>query len=177
VLSSAAAEIRYEVYTELATVTAEQLSEMRGGIFIAGLDLDFGALVHVLNDGTLIADTVLSMNDDGSITDTTTIVDGSGAQPFSPDNTGGVDLSAFQGAQGVAIIDEAGATFALFDIGLSHTKSFVINTAAERNIEQFVEVNITVQNFDAVQGDLLRAAGWQNLARIGMPDALTGLGN
>lgn len=177
VRGSAAAETRYEVYLPLPPVAVEKLQQMRGGLILAGLDIGFGATVRVLADSTLVAETVLTMLEDGSFSESTTIADGFGAQPFSHDDAFGVDLSGLPDARGIAIKDAAGETFALFDIALDHTKSVLINTAADRDIQQLVDVTLEIRNFDAVQSKLLQGAALQNLARVAMPDALTGLRN
>lgn len=171
----ATAEIGYEVYTSLPPLAAERLSEIRGGIRLAGLDIGFGAVVHVLVDNTLVARSVLTMLDDGSLKEETTIADGFGAQPFPGSGGLGGGFPELGNARGIAIRDADGVTIAAFDIALSHTRSFLINTA-DRNIQQFVDVTLAIHNFDAVQKNLLQGRTLQRLGGIGAPDAML-LGN
>jgi hypothetical protein len=172
--TASAAEAQRESYSGLAAVAPERLRDVRGGIMIAGIDLEFGASVRVLVDGTIVAETILTLNPDGSISQTTTIADSSGALPFDPADTGGVEISGIAGASGITIKTDDGVTLALFDINLDHTRSFLINTAAGQDVAQLVDVSLVINNFADISANLAHVTRLQSFASLGVPDAMLG---
>jgi hypothetical protein len=166
----------YEVYLVLTPVPKEELQDMRGGLRIAGLDLDFAAQVQVYVNNVKVATTQLVLNALGGI-DSSTVFDnappgGLSVTPFLHDGPVGLN-----GMQGFAIADTGGArSFALHSIGLSHTTGAVVNTINGVAVKQMVDATLVINNFAAVQSNLLRQAMQRLAARTGVPDAVMGIG-
>jgi hypothetical protein len=166
----------YEVYLVLTPVPKEELQKMRGGLRIAGLDLDFAAQVQVYVNNVKVATTQLVLNAMGGI-DSSTVFDnpppgGLSVLPFL--HNGPVGLNRMQG---FTVADATGArSFALHSIGLSHTDSAVVNTINGVAVKQMVDATLVINNFAAVQSNLLRQAVQRMAARTGAPDAILGIG-
>jgi hypothetical protein len=164
----------YDVYLVLTPVPNDELRHMRGGLRIAGLDLDFAAQVQVFVNNVKVATTRLVLNAQGGI-DSSTLFDnappaGLSVTPFL--RNGPVGLN---GMQGFTVTDASGArSFALHAIDLGHTDTAVVNTINGLAVKQTVDATLVINNFGAVQSSLLRQAMERLAARAGAPDVLMG---
>jgi hypothetical protein len=171
--TKAAAGARPDVYIELTPVSAEQLRQMRGGLRVAGLDIDFGAVVHVYVNNVVVASTVLMLNSRGGMDAATVFPNptpaGVSLSPFMQD--GPVGLGHMSGFA-IAKDGQARQSLALNAIGLSKTSGAVVNTIPGMAVRQTIDATLVINNFNAVQSRLLSAAAVQALTRAGVPDAL-----
>jgi hypothetical protein len=164
-----------ESYDGSPVVSHAELRAMRGGLEIAGMDLQFGATVNTVVNGTLAAQTVLTLNNDGTMDQQTSFVNGavvspvSGAQLAALTN-GKIDPTALKGAQGFTVNNVAGLTAALSGITLQHADNVVINTTPGVDIQQLVNMTLTIQNFGQIHDALRASARAGRIARIGQVD-------
>jgi hypothetical protein len=164
-----------ESYDGSPVVSHAELRAMRGGLEIAGMDLQFGATVNTVVNGTLAAQTVLTLNNDGTMDQQTSFVNGavvspvSGAQLAALTN-GKIDPTALKGAQGFTVNNVAGLTAALSGITLQHADNVVINTTPGVDIQQLVNMTLTIQNFGQIHDALRASALAGRIARIGQVD-------
>jgi hypothetical protein len=164
----------YEVYLVLTPVPKEELRQMRGGLRIAGLDLDFAALVQVYVNNVKVATTQLVLNAQGGI-DSTTVFDNAPPAGLSVGafmHDGPVGLNKMQG---FTIADSSGAkSFALHSVGLNHTNTAVVNTINGVAVKQMVDATLVINNFGAIKSNLLRQALQFMAGRSGAPDTIIG---
>ena len=161
-----------ETYAGSPVVARDDLRAMRGGLEVAGMSIQFGATVDTLVNGALAAQTVLTLNNDGTMGQQTTFLDGSvltpvsGAQ-LSAITNGKIDPTSLKGAQGFTVNDVPGLTAALSDITLQHADNVVINTSPGINIQQLVNMQLTIQNFGQLDAALHAAMLAGRIAQIG----------
>jgi hypothetical protein len=167
-------------YAGSATLSLTELRALRGGLMIAGVDLEFGATVRVLLDGRLAAETLLTLSDTGDIERSTTILDAA-VIPFSGNpadlTADDLDVSGLAHTQGVLINDGTGFTAALHDIMPGHATSMLVNAAPGRNLQQIVDVQVTINNFSAISDGLRSAMLIGRIANIGGIDPALSLGD
>lgn len=153
------------------------LQAARGGMAIAGaLNVDFGARVRVLWNGLQVAETTINSNPDGTFTRSTvlsgvpgvSLLDGA-LGPLVKD--GVFNLPFLQGMQGVKLEDVRGTTFAVTAFEPGRMASALVNNAPERDVQQLVDVRVTLNNFPQLRSELLQAAATARLVEIA-PDAL-----
>ena len=164
-----------ESYDGSPVVSHADLRAMRGGLEIAGMDIQFGATINTMVNGTLAAQTVLTLNDDGTMGRQTTLLNEavltpiSGAQLATLTN-GKIDPTSLKGAQGFTVNDVPGLTAALSDITLQHADNVVVNTTPGVDISQLVNMQLTIQNFGQISSALHAAMLAGRIARIGQVD-------
>lgn len=170
-------------YAGAAALPDAELARLRGGMMVAGLDINFGAMVTVAVDGSQIAQTVFSLTDSGQVTGQTTIAatlpNGISAQVVSGNGvqSGSVSVQTLSpGTRGVVITNAAGqTTAALASVALDHTSSLLVNTASNQTVQQTVASQLAINNFTQVlqtlQPQILSAA----LAGTGRAAAAVGL--
>ncbi|HTO82200.1 MAG TPA: hypothetical protein VMQ73_08190 [Methylomirabilota bacterium] len=161
-----------ETYAGSPVVARDDLRAMRGGLEIAGMSIQFGATVNTLVNGALAAQTVLTLNNDGTMGQQTTFLDGSVLSPvsgaqLSAITNGKIDPTSLKGAQGFTVNDVPGLTAALSDITLQHADNVVINTSPGINIQQLVNMQLTIQNFGQLDAALHAAMLAGRIAQIG----------
>jgi hypothetical protein len=167
---------RPSIDVALTPLRDEELRDIRGGLMIAGLDLDFAAQVDVFANNVKVATTQLVLNSLGGIDSMTQF-------PNSP--PGGLSVSSFlhdgpiglNSLQGITITKGSGPrSFALHGINLGRTATAVINSINGISVKQVVNTTLTINNFAAVQGRLLRQAVANIATTSGAPDAVIGIG-
>ena len=163
-------EQRYETYDGSPIASADQLGAMRGGLQVAGLDLSFGATVRTFVNGTLAAETVFTLNDAGGMDHQTTVLNSALLTPVSGDtgiSDGNLNLPALAGASGFVVNDPSGSAAALTSINLQHAQNIVVNTVPGLDLQQLVDMSLTVQNFAQIHSDLQAASLAGHIAQMG----------
>ena len=169
-----------ESYDGSPVVSHAELRALRGGLAIAGMDLQFGATVNTVVNGTLAAQTVLTLKDDGTTDQQTSFVNGAVVSPVSGAQLGAltngkIDPTALKGAQGFTVNNVSGLTAALSGITLQHADNVVINTTPGVDIQQLVNMTLTIQNFGQIHDALRAGALAGRIARIGQVDPVLGM--
>lgn len=168
---------RIASYAGVVALPDAELARLRGGMMIAGLDINFGAVVTVAVDGSQIAQTVFNLQNNGRVAGTTAIASslpsGITVKPVSGGgsiNAGNVSIQTVPtGTQGVVITNGAGqATAALASIGLNQTSSLLVNAASNQAVTQTVAAQLAINNFSqmlqSLQPQILASALSQTAA-------------
>lgn len=170
-------------YAGAVPLPEAELAHLRGGLMVAGLNIDFGAMVTVAVNGSQVAQTVFQLNDNGQVTGQTAIasvlpagvtvqaVTGNGVQ------SGNVSIQTLpSGTQGVVITNAAGqTTAALTDIALNHTSSLLVNAASNQAVQQTVTAQLAINNYSQMMQTLQPQLVASALTRTAAASAAVGL--
>lgn len=175
-------------FSSLEVIGLEELGGMRGGLRVAGLNIDVGAVVRTIVDGKLALESHISLATANEIAAAIGADTGSTANAALPASTaaaGGVtdsvatgtaanaaaDNVTIQSSNGVAnpmsntsnfvINDAKGLTQVIHDVTRNRVVSAIFNQADRRAIRQEIDIDITVSNFREIQ----RAAALQRVSR------------
>lgn len=146
---------------DLVRLSDNELRKLRGGVNVAGVDFDFGAVVTVASGSTVLATTVYTMNPDGSLSHTTTVPDGvTGVTGFNGSPGGllngtGITVAGNSNSTGVVITNSNGTAVTLNTITAGQMQALLANNAAGANITQTVTGTLTVNNFKQLNGALM----------------------
>lgn len=152
-----------------------ELRKIRGGVNIAGVDFDFGAVVRVYVNGPMVAETVLSLNQDGTMSRQTTIADPTIASQIgnvAQITDGNLSVALKNGATGFLINDANGVSLAINQIDGGSTHAFLINTATGRQITQTVDAHLTINNFTQLNAAMLGEIANARAAAAGIPNSI-----
>jgi hypothetical protein len=156
----AASENQSSVYgKDITALSNDELRKLRGGVRVAGVDFDFGAVVHLNVNGTLVAETTFSMNQDGSLRHTTTIHDPSIASEFTGDPAQlagtNIQLNGTNGGMGIVIKDGSGVSVTMNKITAGEMNALLANGAPDRVISQTVDGTLTINNFSQLNNNMM----------------------
>ena len=153
---------------ELKMVSADDLATRRGGFSYAGIDINFGAVVRTVVNGTLVLETQFTSTPLGLVatqsgpatTSNTPIVgspdlnvsllDGS-SQSNGHITQINLGSSTFQNVKGVVISGPSGVSTALSSVSSLQIANAVLSNAVGQAVSQQIEVNIALSNFGSVQ--------------------------
>jgi hypothetical protein len=176
VLPAPAHAASIDSYAGLAPITDDELRAKRGGIMIAGVDFDFGAIIRIMVSNELVAETHLTLNPNGTMSRTVTIHNADLASEFT-------NLSQLQGsgiqvnggtnnAIGVVISDSNGVSLALNNINGGQISGLLANTAPGRHITQTIDANLTINNFSQINASLLGNIAAGRAMNVSAPDLM-----
>lgn len=156
----AASEDQSAVYgTDLVVLSNAELRKLRGGVRVAGVDFDFGAIVHLNVNGALVAETTFSMNQDGSLSHATTIHDSNIASEFNGDPAqlagSNIQINGANGGMGIVIKDGSGISVTMNKITAGEMNALLANGAPDRVITQTVEGTLTINNFSQLNSGMM----------------------
>lgn len=172
VLSSLAVNDEFSRGVVIAEV---ELSQLRAGFSLGGLDVDFGARLQTIIDNTIELVSVINFTRAGVDIVSQTFLDPSGSVSQVGPGTGvlvtdvtpnGVDLSGLAGFSGVALSDAKGFTAALQNITRDAIVSGVVSNASGRNIQQRIDIDVQLNNIGALKAARQRAAIVDSFAGI-----------
>lgn len=153
----------------LETADLAELSDLRGGFNVGGLEMAIGANIRTFVDGALVLESVARVSPSGLVSEmvsSTANPPGGGVtfnfgretdvplQDVAPTNVG---LGALAGDSGVAINDSNGFSAALHRVTQNQILGVIVNTADGRSLRQELNVDITVQNFGSFQQSIRNA--------------------
>lgn len=154
---------RADNFAGLETVGLSEMSDIRGGFNVGGLEMAIGANIRTFVDGALVLESVARVTPSGlasELVSSTANPPGGGVtfnfgretdvalQDVAPTN---VDLGALAADNGVAINDSNGFSAALHRITQNQILGVIVNTADGRNLRQELNIEVTVQNFGSFQ--------------------------
>ncbi len=158
----AASPVNDGVYgADLPRLSNAELSKLRGGVMVDGVDFDFGAIVTVRSGNTVLATTVYTMNSDGSLSHTTTIPNGTtGVTVFNGSPGGllngtGITVTSNGNSTGIVFTNQNGTSVTLNTITAGQMQALLANNAFGRQITQTVNANLTINNFTQLNGTLM----------------------
>jgi hypothetical protein len=158
-----------------AIVGSAELKKIRGGVNIAGVDFDFGAVVRVYVNGPMVAETVLNLNPDGSMSRQTTITDPTIASQIgnvAQVSDGALSVALKNGQTGFVINDANGVSLALNQIDGGSTHATLINTAPGRQITQTVDAHLVINNFSQMNAAMMADIATARAAAAGIPNSI-----
>lgn len=171
-----AVEVANPFGADAAVVSGNELRKIRGGINIAGVDFDFGAVVRVYVNGPMVAQTVLTLNPDGSMSRQTTISDPTVASQIDGTinqmNAGKLSVPLKNGVTGFVISDANGVSLALNQIDGGSTHAFLINDANGRQITQTVDAHLVINNFTQLHSAMMNELANARAAAAGIPNTI-----
>jgi hypothetical protein len=126
---------------ELAPLSDDDLSELRGGFLVAdGIAFDFGATVRTSVDGVQILESRITWTPQGTAVETV-----SGAAPYQLPG----------GGLGITLRNPTGTTTIGHRLLDGQLQGFILNTADNRNVTQTIDVTLTLPGFDEVQRNMV----------------------
>lgn len=141
-----------------------ELDQMRGGMNIGGLDVSISADLFTRIDGVTVLQSALRLSNTGLVLDNASLarLAGTGTPGVTAVSGGsanalaalppGVQINGLTNAAGVIVNDKKGTTAALASIGNGQLSNIVINQADNRTVNQQLNVQLTVGNFQRFQG-------------------------
>lgn len=177
-----------DTFSGIEVIAMDELEGMRGGLSIAGMEVDIGAIVRTIIDGQLALESQISLTSANEIaaaidapgsginaaasttsggsngvkagTDANSPVPTANNVTLQPTSNGAANPAANNSASFV-INDSKGLTQVIHDLTRNRVVSAIVNQANGRDIRQEVDINITVSNFREIQ----RAAALQQVSR------------
>jgi len=162
-------------FAGLVPISDDELRSKRGGIIVNGVDLDFGAVVHILVSNELVAETHIMLNGDGTMSRTTTIHNSALAAEFtnlSQLEGSGIQISGPNGSIGVIISDSNGFSVALNHVDAGKIFGLLANNAVGRDITQSISATLTINNFSQINAGLLSDIAAGKAMNAGAPDLM-----
>jgi hypothetical protein len=137
-LAAAVAPERVSSAFGVPALTAPELAQLRGGFVLpTGVEIDFGAVARTFSDGSLILETQISWNPDGSTTEETF---------SSPDLIAIDDL-----ANGFALQDANGSTLFAHQVDDAGVRNILLNDATGRDLLTQTQLTVTLPGFETTQ--------------------------
>jgi hypothetical protein len=162
-------------FAGLVPLSDDELRAKRGGFMINGVDIDFGAVVQVLVNNTVVAETHLMLNSDGTMSRSTTIHDSTLASEFTDPSQlagSGIQVSKPGGSSGFVIKDSSGVSLALNHITAGKILGLLANSAVDRNITQTIDATLNINNFSQINAGLLSNIAAGRAMHAGAPDLM-----
>jgi len=156
-------------FRDVETASLDEMSDMRGGFSVGGLELAIGANIRTFIDGALVLESMAQVTASGMVSEvvsTATAPPGGGVtfnfggdantslQDIAPAN---INLGALSDDKGVAINDSNGFSAALHRITQNQILGVIVNAADGRNLRQELDIEITVANFGGFQQSIRSA--------------------
>lgn len=140
---------------DVEVMSEDDLDAHRGGFEIAGLNINFGAVVTTYVNGVPALATTLTWTDVGAFVDQTVGQVGTNLSDMTDDELAALGLEGLSGAGGVVIEDEAGVTALVHNVTEGSLQNIIINSATGRDLSQDIDVTLELPGFDLMQGALL----------------------
>ena len=156
-------------FAGLTSVSDHQLANSRGGFMVAGVNVNFGAVVKTVVNGSVVLETQLTATNGGVVavqsgpaTTSATPIPGSpqlNVQVVGGTKAGGGSYVPGQNAAsvftaGVIITGPGGTSEAVSSFEPSSIVNAVSSNASNQAITQQVEINVTLSDFSALQSQI-----------------------
>jgi hypothetical protein len=138
-----------------------EMDDLRGGFNVGGIEIGFGAVVTSTLNGVPVMTTQLTVTDAGSIVEQTMNTAGQTLGSLTTEQLAALGLAAFAGMEGIIINGEGGFTAFVHNITDGSVQNILVNTANGQDIEQDVDITLTLPGFEAIQNHFA-------MARFGM---------
>ncbi len=132
-----------------------ELNDSRGGFAVAGIEVNFGAVVTSYVDGVPVLSTNLTWTEAGAAIEETLGGVGQSLDSLSPEALAALGLGGLHNSAGVVIADAQGVTALVHHIADGALQNIVINSADGRDVRQQIDVTLELPGFELVQQDLL----------------------
>ena len=128
-----------------------EMDDLRGGFNVGGIEIGFGAVVTSTLNGVPVMTTQLTVTDAGSIVEQTMQNAGQTLGSLTSEQLAALGLAAFEGMSGIVINGEGGITAFVHNITDGTLQNILVNTASGQDIEQDVDITLTLPGFEAIQ--------------------------
>lgn len=136
-------------------INEAEMDDLRGGFEVNGIQIGFGAVITSYMNGAPVLTTQLTWTDAGAIVEQTIADVGQRLEDLSPEQREALGVDGLGGASGIVIDDEAGMTALVHNIAEGALQNIIINSATGRDLEQDIDVTLTLPGFDAIQDSLV----------------------
>jgi hypothetical protein len=131
-----------------------EMDDLRGGFNVGGIEIGFGAVVTSTLNGVPVITTNLTVTDAGAIVDQTLSTVGQNLSSLTPEQLEAHGLSALEGMNGVVVESEDGITAFVHNVTDGTLQNILVNTATGQDIDQNIDVTLTLPGFDYIQSQL-----------------------
>lgn len=138
----------------IEVLAESEMDDYRGGFQVAGIEINFGAVVTTYVNGAPALTTQLTVTDVGTLIEQIFGSIGQNIADLSPDQLAALGLSELQGANGLVISDTSGVTALVHNLTQGSLQNIIINTASGRDLSQQVDITLELPGFDALQQEL-----------------------
>jgi hypothetical protein len=138
-----------------------EMDDLRGGFNVGGIEIGFGAVVTSTLNGVPVMTTQLTVTDAGSIVEQTLNAAGQTLGSLTTEQLAVLGLAAFAVMEGIVVDGEGGITAFVHNVTDGTVQNILVNTANGQDIEQDIDITLTLPGFEAIQGEFA-------MARFGM---------
>lgn len=131
-----------------------EMDDLRGGFNVGGIEIGFGAIVTSTLNGVPVMTTQLNVTDTGTIVQQTMNNVGQNLASLTPEQLAALGLSAFAGLNGIVVNSESGITAFVHNVTNGSLQNILVNTATGQDIEQNIDVTLTLPGFEYIQQQL-----------------------
>jgi hypothetical protein len=128
-----------------------EMDELRGGFNVGGIEIGFGATVTSTLNGVPVMTTQLTVTDAGAIIEQTMQNAGQSLGSLTSEQLAALGLAAFEGMNGLVLNGEGGITAFVHNVTNGTLQNILVNTANGQDIEQDVDITLTLPGFEAIQ--------------------------
>lgn len=133
----------------------DEMSDLRGGIAIGGIEMGLGATITSTVNGTPVLTTTFTWTDAGAVMEQVLSGVGKDIKDLSPEQRDALGLAGLEDAGGIVIEDEDGITAFVHNVTDGALQNIIVNTATGRELGQDVDVTLTLPGFEFVQSELM----------------------
>lgn len=140
----------------------DAMRNLRGGLAVGpNLQINFGAQITTYVNGAPALTTNLTWTDMGQFVEQTVGGIGQRIEALTPEQRAELGLDGLENAGGVVIADTEGVTTLVHNVTEGALQNIIMNTAANRDLRQEVDLTLELPGFAAIQESLI-------LERIGI---------
>jgi len=139
---------------DIEIIADAEMDELRGGFAIGGIQINFGAVVTSTLNGVPVLTTQITMVDTGALVQQTLNAVGQSLADLDPEELAELGIEDSDNAAGVVIESESGVTAFVHNIADGALQNILINTATGQDIEQNIDVTLTLPGFEYIQSQL-----------------------
>jgi hypothetical protein len=161
---------------DIEVMDEAEMDDLRGGFNVGGIEIGLGAVVTSTLNGVPVMTTNLTVTDTGSVVQQTMNNVGQSIASLTPEQLAALGLAAFAGMNGLVIDGEGGITAFVHNVTNGTLQNILVNTATGQDIEQDIDVTLTLPGFEYIQQQLtlerfgMRVSDDLQSIAIGLPD-------
>ncbi len=133
----------------------DELSSARGGFRVAGMDINFGAVVTTYVNGVPALTTTLTWTEAGALIEETLGDVGQNIHDLSPEALASLGLGGLRNSGGIVLQDSNGVTALVHNVTEGALQNIIINDADGRDLRQEIAVTLELPGFEQTQNALV----------------------
>lgn len=143
-----------DAFDGIEVIDDAEMDDLRGGFNVGGIEIGFGAIVTSTLNGVPVMTTQLNVTDTGTVVQQTMNNVGQNLASLTPEQLAALGLSAFAGLNGIVVNSESGITAFVHNVTNGSLQNILVNTATGQDIEQNIDVTLTLPGFEYIQQQL-----------------------